>query len=151
MIERIDHVNLVVDDMPAMTAFYRDVLGLRLAREATISGPWIDAVTGLRQVEADVAYLEMPEGPRVELIHYRSPKGTRPSGQGDPNASGLRHLAFRVQSIDQMANALKAAGVELLGEVQEVPQTQVDYAGLRKRLLYFLDPEGNVLELCTFE
>ena len=28
MIERIDHVNLVVEDLPAMTAFYRDVLGL---------------------------------------------------------------------------------------------------------------------------
>ena len=151
MIQRVDHVNLVVDDMPAMIRFYRDLLGLRLAREATIGGSWIDAVTGLRQVEADVAYLEMPDGPRIELIRYRTPKGTRPCGQGAPNALGLRHLAFRAQDLDRMAEALKVAGVELLGKIQEVPQTQVDYAGLRKRLLYFHDPEGNLLELCAFE
>jgi catechol-2,3-dioxygenase len=32
MIERIDHVNLVVNDMAVMIEFYRDVLGLRLTK-----------------------------------------------------------------------------------------------------------------------
>ena len=55
-ISQIHDVNLVVRDMPAMIAFYRDVLGMRLARQVTISGPWIDAVTGLHGVNADVAF-----------------------------------------------------------------------------------------------
>ena len=38
MIERIDHVNLVVGDMQTMLAFYRDLLGLRLTKQATIRG-----------------------------------------------------------------------------------------------------------------
>ena len=55
MVERIDHVNLVVEDLRAMTAFYRDVLGLRLTKRVSISGDWIQTVTGLEKVEAEIA------------------------------------------------------------------------------------------------
>jgi catechol 2,3-dioxygenase-like lactoylglutathione lyase family enzyme len=150
MIERIDHVNLVVDDMAAMIRFYRDVLGLRLTREATIRGSWIDAVTGLSGVEADVAFLAMPSGPTIELLHYRTPPGKRPSGQDQPNASGLRHIAFRVQDIESLVAAMKVAGVSFVSDIQTVPQAQVDYVDERKRLAYFHDPEGNLLEFCEF-
>jgi catechol 2,3-dioxygenase-like lactoylglutathione lyase family enzyme len=151
MIERIDHINLVVDDMAAAIGFYRDLLGMRLAKQATIGGAWIDAMTGLPQVEADVAFLEPPEGPGIELLHYRNPPGTRPEGLARPNTKGLRHFAFRVQNLDELAARVKAAGVRLLSDVQEVPAAQVDYADLRKRLLYLYDPEGNLLELCEYQ
>ncbi len=36
-------------------------------------------------------------------------------------------------------------------DIQDVPQTQVDFADQQKRLLYCRDPEGNLLELCAFE
>jgi catechol 2,3-dioxygenase-like lactoylglutathione lyase family enzyme len=151
MIQRIDHVNLVVNDMPAMIAFYRNVLGLRVTRQATIRGPWIEAVTGLVNVEADVAFLEMPEGPAIELLYYHTPRGVRPDQLGLCNTQGLRHLAFRVQDIDSMVAAMKASGVAFLGEIQQVPSAQVDYADVHKRLIYFRDPEGNLLELCCYE
>ncbi len=83
MIQRIDHVNIVVAEMETMIAFYRDALGFRLTRQATIHGPWIDAVTGLHGVEADVAFLELPEGPGIELLDYRSPRTTRSAGSAD--------------------------------------------------------------------
>jgi glyoxylase I family protein len=151
MIERIDHVNLVVGDMQTMLAFYRDLLGLRQTKQATIRGPWIDAVTGLAQVEADVVFLEAPAGPAIELIRYRSPDSPRPGGLGAPNAMGLRHIALRVTDIDAMFAALKRSGVQLLSEVQSVPAAQVDYREEQKRLVYCLDPEGNLLELCAYE
>ena len=151
MLERIDHVNLVVADMPAMIRFYCDVLGMRLAKQATISGPWIDAVTGLMHVEAEVAFLEAGAGPSIELLRYRTPAGSRPAGLGEPNAQGLRHLAFRVRDIDGLVAAMKAAGVRFQGPIQQVPAAQVDYALERKRLLYCRDPEGNLLELCAFD
>lgn len=34
--KQIDHVNIVVENLPRMTAFYRDALGLRVTREVTI-------------------------------------------------------------------------------------------------------------------
>jgi catechol 2,3-dioxygenase-like lactoylglutathione lyase family enzyme len=151
MIERIDHLNLVVRDMAAMIAFYRDVLGLRLTRQATISGPWIDRVTGLEQVTADVAFLEAPSGASIELLKYRQPEGGRPDSLGEPNTLGLRHFAFRVTDIDGLTASLEAASVPLVSPVGQVPAAQVDFADVRKRLVYFHDPEGNLLEFCAYE
>ncbi len=150
IIERIDHVNLVVENLEAMIAFYRDVLGLRLSKRATIRGPWIDAVTGLEGVEADVAFLEADGGSGLELICYRRPRGPRPEGLGQPNTRGLRHIAFRVGDLAGLVASLRAAGTALRSPVQEVPAGQVDFAGQRKWLAYLLDPEGNLLELCAF-
>jgi glyoxylase I family protein len=150
MLQRIDHVNLVVGDMPQMIAFYRDVLGMRLTKQAVISGAWIDAVTGLSPVEAEVVFLEAASGPGIELIRYRTPGGSRPDGLGRPNVQGFRHIAFRVADIDRLVAAIEAAGIKMLSRVQEVPAAQVDYVGQRKRLVYCHDPEGNLMELCEY-
>ena len=151
MIERIDHVNLVVKDLPAITAFYRDVLGLRVTREVTIRGDWIQAITGLENVEADVVYLEAEDGIPLELIAYRTPKGAHPPGLGEPNTRGIRHVAFRVDDLDAVVASLKAAGAELLSEIRQVPSAQVEFGGRHKRIVYCRDPEGNLLELCVYE
>jgi catechol 2,3-dioxygenase-like lactoylglutathione lyase family enzyme len=151
MIERLDHVNLVVADIERVIAFYRDVLGLELTKRATIRGDWIEAVTGLEDVEADVAFLEAGPGAGIELIHYRRPEGTRPEALAVPNTQGIRHLALRVRNIDAYAVQIEAAGAKLLSPVQLVPADQVDYAAARKRIAYLLDPEGNLVELCSFE
>ena len=155
MLSQIDHVNLVVADLEGMTAFYRDALELRVTKEVTISGPWIARVVGLEDgdnVEADVVYLDLPNGPRVELIRYRRPAGPTPEQLGRPNTMGLRHLAFKVDDIDAAVMTMKSRGVEFCSDVQTVPNTQVSYAGgVRKRLVYFHDPEGNLLELCEYK
>jgi len=150
MIERIDHVNLVVEDLAAMTAFYRDVLGLEATKQITIRGDWIEAVSGLDRVEADVVYLEAETGAGLELICYRSPRGSRPAGLEAPNTMGLRHIAFCVGDLDGVVAALNAAAVPPLSDIQEVPTAQVDFGGRQKRIVYCRDPEGNLLELCAF-
>src|SRR3954462_13249942 len=58
MLEQIDHVNIVVDNLEAMTRFYRERLGFKVTKQVTISGAWIDQVVGLNGVEADVVYLD---------------------------------------------------------------------------------------------
>ena len=151
MIHRIDHVNLVVGDLEKMAGFYERGLGLRVTKRATIRGAWIDAVTGLTDVVADVAFLEATAGPGIELLQYRTPPGTCPAELGIPNTRGLRHIALRVTDIDQLVAAMKAAGAEFFSDVQQVPAAQVDYADQRKRLVYCRDPEGNLLELCSFD
>lgn len=152
MIEGIDHVNLVVRELEAMTTFYRDVLGFRVTKAVTISGDWVAAVVGLTDVVADVVYLDPPHGPRIELIRYRQPSGARPEGLSKANTLGLRHCAFRVSDIDCVADRLRMAGVQTRSPVAAVPEGQVRYAGgARKRLVYFEDPEGNLLELCEYK
>jgi catechol 2,3-dioxygenase-like lactoylglutathione lyase family enzyme len=149
---QIDHVNLVVEDLDGMLAFYRDALGLAVTKRATITGEWIGAVVGLGDVHADVVYLDFPSGPRIELIRYNRPTLSRPQNVEKPQAPGLRHMAFKVDDIDAAAARLRSAGVRLFSDVQAVPDTQVTYAGgIRKRLVYFADPEGNLLELCEYK
>ena len=152
MLRQLDHVNIVVDDLTAMKEFYCNVLGLTVTREVTISGKWIDRTVGLTGVEAEVVYLDLKDGPRIELIHYRSPRGKTPGDLGIPNTAGLRHMAFRVDDLDAAIARLHTAGVKLFSEAQQVPDTQVTYdGGVRKRLAYFLDPENNILELCEYK
>ncbi len=53
--------------------------------------------------------------------------------------------------IDRATTRLQAGGVTLLGPVQQVPDSQVTYAGnVRKRLVYLHDPEGNLRALCEY-
>jgi catechol 2,3-dioxygenase-like lactoylglutathione lyase family enzyme len=148
----IDHMNIVASDLERMVTFYRDVLGLRETKRVTITGEWVAATVGLSDVHADVVYLDLESGPRIELIRYNHPPMSRPVGIERPNAPGLRHIAFRIDDIDAMVAKLAAAGVRFFSGVQRVPDTQVTYAGgVRKRIIYFQDPEGNLLELCEYK
>lgn len=151
MIESIDHINIVVRDLERMTVFYRDVLGFTVTKQVTISGAWIDETVGLSGVEADVVYLDLPTGPRIELIDYRAPAAVEPAVPNAPHVFGLRHMAFRVSEIDSLVTRLQAAGVTFQSDVKSVPDSQVKYAGgAKKRLVYFRDPEDNLLELCEY-
>jgi catechol 2,3-dioxygenase-like lactoylglutathione lyase family enzyme len=151
MIEGIDHVNIVVHDLAAMTKFYCECLGCRVTKEVTISGDWIAAVVGLQNVVADVVYLDFPSGPRIELIRYRIPEGVHPPSLANANTFGIRHIAFRVIDIAVVVRRLDQANAKIHSNVATVPQAQVSYAGnASKRLVYFEDPEGNLLELCEY-
>jgi glyoxylase I family protein len=152
MIESIDHVNLVVRNLELMTAFYRDLLGFRVMKQVRISGDWIDETVGLVGVVGDVVYLDLPSGPRIELIDYRQPRAMDTGIANDPNLFGLRHIAFRVSEMDEFVKKLIKTGVQFQSNVKAVPDSQVTYAGgVRKRLVYFRDPEGNFLELCEYK
>ncbi len=152
MLESIDHVNIVVSDLPGMMDFYTRVLGLRETKRVTISGAWIDQTVALRDVTAECVYLDLPDGPRVELLRYVNPPASRPGELGTSNTPGLRHMAFRVDDIDAAVARLRAADVRFFSGIQDVPTSQVTYAGgVRKRLVYFHDPEGNLLELCEYK
>jgi catechol 2,3-dioxygenase-like lactoylglutathione lyase family enzyme len=144
-------VNIVVSDLDSMLMFYQDVLGMKVTKRATIEGDWIGTTVGLSSVNADVVYLDLESGPRIELIRYNRPRTPRPAGVDLPNAPGLRHMAFRIDDIDATVAKLRAAGVRFFSDVQRVPDSQVTYAGgIRKRLIYLQDPEGNLLELCEY-
>ena len=150
-IDRIDHINIVVSDLERMVEFYTRLLGLRETKRVTICGDWVAATVGLTGVHADVVYLEFTTGPRVELVRYNKPTMDRPANVDKPQAPGLRHLAFTVSDIDALVARLRERGVRFFSDVQTVPSTQVTYANdVRKRLVYFQDPEGNLLELCEY-
>ena len=146
---RIDHVNIVVSNMERSLAFYEGVLGLKRGFEATLEGHWIETVTGLAAVNARCVFIEAPGSEvRLELLEYASPTGDAISANALPNTLGLRHIAFVVDDMAALLKRLEAAGVALLSDPVEVPFA-VGSMG-RKRLCYFRDPDGVLLEAAAY-
>jgi catechol 2,3-dioxygenase-like lactoylglutathione lyase family enzyme len=151
MIRAIDHLNIVVTDLGRSVDFYTKLLGFSLARTAQLEGEWIDRIVGLRGVRAQVAYVVAPAGePRLELLRYESPPGAAVPENSRANTVGLRHLALRVDDLAAMAARLRAAGVELFSEPVRVPAGVVRHDAGDKTLVYFLDPDGVILELAEY-
>jgi catechol 2,3-dioxygenase-like lactoylglutathione lyase family enzyme len=151
MIRGVDHINLVVSDLERSVRFYTEVLGFRKTADVVMEGDWIEEIIGLRGVRGLVAFVEPPGGgPRFELLQYVTPPGAVLPGNSRANTQGLRHVAFRVDDIAAMAARLRAAGVTLFSEPVRVPAGVVKFAAGDKTLLYFLDPDGVILELAEY-
>ncbi len=153
MIQGIDHLNVVVTDMDRSLKFYCGVLGFAKTKEAQLSGEWIERIVGLKAVRAHALFVEAPRGgPRIELLKYEAPTGVALAENSRANTIGLRHFALRVSDIVAMVAKLRAAGVEVFSDPVLVPSGVVEFeAGARKTLVYFLDPDGVIIELAEYK
>ena len=114
----MDHVSVVVEDLPAAIAFFT-ALGMALEGEMPVEGPSVDRLCGLEGVQADVAMMRTPDDHgRIELTKYRSPElvAAEPA-IAPPNTLGLRQIMFAVDNIDDTVACLRSHGAELIGEV----------------------------------
>ena len=69
----MDNVGIVVEDLPAAIAFFRE-LGLELEGRAMIEGEWSGRVTGLRDQRVEIAMMRTPDGhSRLELSRFLAP------------------------------------------------------------------------------
>ncbi len=152
MICAIDHINIVVSDLDRSVKFYTELLGFEKTNSVHLEGDWIDSIVGLKGVVADVAFIVAPAGePKIELLCYKSPIGESMPSNSLANTIGLRHIAFRVDGIYEMAGRLRKAGVKLLSEPVSVPATVLPHDAGRKTLFYFHDPDGVLLEIAEFK
>lgn len=151
MIRGIDHLNIVVTDMARSLAFYTELLGFARTKEAWLEGDWIERVTGVAGVRAHAVFIVSPGGePRIELLQYHAPAGAAVAENSRANTIGLRHFALRVDDIAALTARLRAAGVPVFGEPEMVPAGVVSHDAGRKTLVYFLDPDGVIVELAEY-
>ena len=131
MIGRLNHVAIVVPDLAAATAVYRDTLG------ATVS----DAVP-LPEHGVTTVFVELPNT-KIELLE--------PLGDGSPIArfleknpsGGMHHLCYEVEDIIAARDQLAAAGARILGDGE--PKN-----GAHDKPVLFLHPKdfvGTLIEL----
>lgn len=151
MIRAIDHLNIVVTDLARSLAFYIDVLGFTKTKDAYLEGEWIDRIVGLRGVKARAAFIVAPAGePRIELLEYTAPQGGSSPENSRANTLGLRHIALRVDDIAATVARLRCAGATVFSEPVRVPAGVVHHDAGEKTLVYFLDPDGVILELAEY-
>jgi catechol 2,3-dioxygenase-like lactoylglutathione lyase family enzyme len=139
-IKRMDHVSVVVDDLPAAVAFFT-TLGMALEGETPVEGPWVDRVNGLKGVQVDIVMMRTPDGHgKLELTKFRNPKLVEiEPAIAPPNTPGLRSVMFAVEDVDDTVARLRAHGAELVGEV-------VQYED-KYRLCYMRGPAGIIVAL----
>ena len=143
MIMRLDHVNIVVNDLKKSCEFFA-LLGFTADPKSKLSGPWISEVVGLKNVDAEYAALTHPGSHvKIELIHYTSPPLIQTSDTSKSNAIGLRHLAFAVADIASVVDKLILAGIKFYSDIRTYPATG-------KKLIYFKGPDGIILELAEY-
>ena len=139
-IKRLDHISVVVDDLPDAVAFFT-ALGLTLEGEARVEGPWVDRINRLDGVQVDIVMMRTPDGHgRLELTKFRNPKLVEiEPAIAPPNALGLRSVMFTVESVDETVARLRAIGAELVGEVAQYEDIY--------RLCYMRGPAGIIVAL----
>lgn len=120
----IHHVAIICADYQRSKAFYCDVLGFSLKNEVYRAGR--DSWKG---------DLSLNDHYVIELFSFPSP----PPRVSQPEACGLRHLAFAVENVEQAMVSLADAGVNC-EPVRIDPETQ-------RRFTFFCDPDGLPLEL----
>ncbi|MNF68495.1 putative lyase [compost metagenome] len=120
----IHHVAIICSDYSRSKQFYTEVLGLKVVAEnyRTERNSW----------KLDLA---LPNGNQLELFSFPNP----PARPSQPEAQGLRHLAFEVDDVAACANHLASLGVEV------EPIRNDEYTG--KAFTFFQDPDGLPLEL----
>lgn len=123
MLEATHHVAVICSDEAKALDFYVNRLGFAVEKEA-----W-------RETQQD--WLRMLRlGDTVIELFIKADAPRRPT---EPEALGLRHLAFRVEDIEAAVAWLHARGIET-EPIREDP-----YNG--GRLAFFRDPDGLPLEL----
>lgn len=120
----IHHVAIICSDYPVSKRFYTEILGFTVLAE--------------NYREARQSYkcdLGLPDGTQIELFSFPEAP-TRPTR---PEAQGLRHLALKVDDLDDAIASLQSHGVE------SEPVRVDEYTG--KRFTFFADPDALPLEL----
>src|SRR5262249_47555455 len=131
MIGRLNHVAIVVPDLAAASAVYRDVLG------AEVSAPVALPTHGVTTV-----FVTLPNT-KIELLH--------PLGANSPIAAflarnpggGMHHVCYEVDDIGAARDRLVAGGARVLGDGE--PRL-----GAHDKPVLFLHPKdfcGTLIEL----
>ena len=122
-LDRQHHIAVIVSDWVKARAFYVEKLGFRLIREV------------YRPAQDD--YLRMLRLGATTLEIFVRPDA--PQRVNNPEAMGLRHLAFQVEDIEPVVRWLNDRGVE----TEPIREDQVNGG----RFTFFKDPDGLPLEI----
>lgn len=118
---RIEHLGFAAADPASLADWYCRVLDGRLV--------WNNGAT------PPALFVELPGSLVLEIY----PSASRAPETGLNHVAGFRHLALRVEDIDAARVVLESRGVQFNDVVKP--------AGGGGRVLFFRDPEGNLLHL----
>ena len=123
MISGVHHIAIICSDFEVSRKFYTEILGLSVAAEHYRS----ERNSWKLDLALNGQYI-------IELFSFPNP----PMRISRPEATGLRHIAFRVSNIEEEVHRLNQKGITC-----ELIRTD-EYTG--KRFTFFADPDGLPIE-----
>ena len=139
----IHHVGLIVTDYDKSVAFYSKLLGMKPTMTAEVKGdPAFDAQTQTTGAHALVAFFEV-ENSSVEVIQFVQPAES--IEQVSVHRPGSKHLCFAVDDAEATYRAMLEEGYNFLAQPCHFGPAQGALNGII--FAYFLDPDGNVIEI----
>ncbi len=139
-IQRLSHIGICVNNLEQSKQFYCEVFGFEQVAELELpDNPSSNTLLELPATHIQAAFLER-DGTRLELLYYKTP-GQEPVDVKKMNQTGITHLSFRVQQMDDVIAAVEGAGGSYLA------QTNVDNPDFMMRACFMLDPNGVRIEL----
>jgi catechol 2,3-dioxygenase-like lactoylglutathione lyase family enzyme len=140
----IDHTAIVVGNTDASLAFYRDVLGLRVAGESENYGTEQEHLNNVFGARLRITALRADSGPGIELLDYLAPRDGR-AVPPDLHANDVAHWETQIVTASggQLAKRLAAHRVEWISSGAE----QVRVAGVTEREFIIKDPDGHAVAL----
>ncbi len=131
MIGRLNHVAIVVPDLEAACALYRDVFGAKLSAPAAMPEHGVTTV-----------FVDLPNT-RIELLHPLGADSPIAAFLARNPAGGMHHLCFEVDDIVAARDRLEGEGARVLGDGE--PRI-----GAHGKPVLFLHPKdfcGTLIEL----
>src|SRR5437868_11009818 len=104
MIGRLNHVAIVVPDVSAASATYRQTLGARVSEPCPLPAHGVTVV-----------FVELPNT-KIELLEPLGPASPVKAFLERNPAGGMHHLCYEVDDIIEARDRLRAAGARVLGD-----------------------------------
>lgn len=129
-------------EMDRSLAYYKDGLGLEVAFDIIIDGPYLPVALGLEFDSIRAVYLALPGGGFLELLEYRGIDRLHAAAR--PCDYGAGHLCLYVTGIDELWNRLAQMGHHARSSC---PVDVIAGPNTGARMIYLIDPDGYSLEL----
>lgn len=132
------YVALVVSDLDRALRFYCDVLGFEPIKEVVVSD---EKASAGQFSNKGFEFVTVANGPyAIKLVRTKAEPAVTTGVVDD--FLGVRYLGFEVRDFERTAQSLRERGVEFLSEPL-VPEQ----ANNIPPLVFFRDPDGNLLEI----
>jgi methylmalonyl-CoA/ethylmalonyl-CoA epimerase len=104
LIGRLNHVAIVVPELEAAAAVYRDTLGARVSSPQPLPAHGVTVV-----------FVELPNA-KIELLEPLGPDSPIAGFLAKNPGGGMHHLCYEVPDIRAARDRLKAGGARILGD-----------------------------------
>lgn len=142
VVDGLHHVGISVRDLGRALAFWEAFLGVSHRDPRSVSGDFIENLVGEPAIRLEIAWLDIPGGPALELVENHA-DGTRDVPPGTIH-SGAVHLCLAVPDVAAARDrALAAGGTQASKQIVEIPAGPFKGA----RHVFVRDPDGVSIEL----